>query len=153
MKVGRLLTAAVLLGFALACTAITAAAADHPAPVVLKKAPRIFLISPTKVNLKVQPNIVLTGQNLAPTTRVVIGGHPATTIDAPDSSHLLVQLPPDLEDGTYVLQASNGDAVSTADEMLTVQAAGPIDRMNVLLLVGGGLLVLLAARLAHFQTF
>lgn len=153
MKFGRLLTAAMLLGLGLAWTAITAAAADHPAPVRLKQAPRIFLISPTKVNLRVQPNIVLTGQNLAPTTQVVVGGHPATTLDAPDSNHLLVQLPPDLGDGTYVLQASNGDAVSTADEMLTVQAASPIDQRNMLMLVGSGLLVLLAARLARFHTF
>lgn len=153
MKVARLLTTAMLLGSAMACTAITAAAADHPTVTHLKGAPRIFLVSPTKVNLKVQPNIVLTGQNLAATTRVAVGGHPATTVDAPDSNHLLIQLPADLTDGTYVIEASNGDAVSTADQMLTVQAGGPFDRMSMLLMLGGGLLVLLAARLARFQTF
>lgn len=152
MKAVRLLAAAALLGLALAWTAVGVAAADHPTA-ALKNAPKIFLVSPTKVNLKVQPNVVITGQNLASTTRVAVGGHPATTVEAPDSNHLLVQIPADLADGVYIIQASNGDAISTADQTLTVQAGSPLDQMNMLLLAGGGLLVLLAARLARFQTF
>lgn len=153
MKVARLLAVTILAGVALACMALTAAAADNPRPVPVRGAPRIFLVSPAKVNLRVQPNIVITGQNLGATTQIQVGGHPATTVEAPDANHLLVKLPADLTDGTYVIQASNGDAVSTADQMLTVQAGSPLDQMNMLLMFGGGVLVLLAARLARFQTF
>ncbi len=154
MDVGRrLLATAMLVGFALPCTVITAGAIDHPTATLLRKTPKIFLVSPTKVNLKTQPNIVLTGQNLAATTRVVIGGRLATTIDAPDPNHLMVQVPADLEDGTYILQASNGDLSSTADEMLTVQAGTTLDQKTMLIVFGGVLLLLLAARLAKFKTF
>jgi hypothetical protein len=154
MKLGRrLLAAAMLLGFALAGTVTTAGAVDRPNAPLLRQTPKIFLVSPAKVNLKVQPNVVLTGQNLAVTTKVVIGGRPATTIEAPDPNHLMVQVPADLEDGTYILQASNGDLSSTADEMLTVQAGAMLDQKTMLLVFGGILLLLLAARLAHFQTF
>ncbi len=154
MNVGRrLLAAAMLLGFALACTVTTAGAVDHPTAALLRKAPKIFLVSPARVNLKTQPNVVLTGQNLAATTRVVIGGRAATTIDAPDQNHLMIQVPADLEDGTYILQASNGDLSSTADEMLTVQAGAMLDQKTMLLVFGGIVLLLLAARLARFETF
>jgi IPT/TIG domain-containing protein len=154
MDVGRrLLATAMLVGFALAGTVTTAGAIDHPTATLLRKTPKIFLVSPTKVNLTIQPNIVLTGQNLAATTRVVIGGRLATTIDAPDPNHLMVQVPADLEDGTYILQASNGDLSSTADEMLTVQAGTTLDQKTMLIVFGGVLLLLLAARLAKFKTF
>lgn len=154
MKIGRrLLTIAMLVGFVLACTVISAAAADRPAAAMPMRAPRIFLVSPAKVNLRVQPNIVLTGQYLAVTTQVVVGGRPATTIESPDPNHLLIKLPEDLQDGTYILQASNGDATSTADQMLTVQAGSPLDRQTMLVVVGGVVLLLLAGRLARFQTF
>lgn len=149
----RLLAATMLLGFALACTVTTAGAVDHPTAALQRKTPKIFMVSPATVNLKVQPNIVLTGQNLAATTRVVIGGRAATTVDAPDANHLMVQLPADLEDGTYLLQASNGDLSSTADEMLTVKAGTTLDQKTVLIVFGAIVLLLLAARLAHFQTF
>lgn len=152
MGVGRrLVTAAMLLGFAMAGTVITAAAADRPA--VRKLAPKIYIVSPTKVNLRTQPNVVLTGQNLLATTQVVVGGRPATTLDAPDPNHLLVKLPEDLADGTYILEASNGDATAMADDMLTVQAGGMLDRNGMLVVIGGMALLLLAARLARFQTF
>jgi IPT/TIG domain len=154
MHVGRrLLVATMLLGFALACTVTSAAAVDHPTAAVPRKTPKVFMVSPATINLKVQPNIVLIGQNLATTTRVVIGGRPATTIEAPDTNHLMVQVPADLEDGTYILQASNGDLSSTADEMLTVKAGTMIDQKTMLIVVGAIVLLLLAARLAHFQTF
>ena|SRR2546428_9730707 len=154
MNIGRrLLAAAMLLGFALECTVVTAGAGDYPTAALLRKTPKIFLVSPTRVNLKIQPNIVLTGQNLAATTRVVIGGRLATTIDAPDLNHLMVQVPADLEDGTYILQASNGELSSTADEMLTVQAGTTPDQKTMLIVFGGIVLLLLAARLARFQTF
>ncbi len=154
MNVGRrLLAATMLVGFALACTVTTAGAVDHPSAALPRRTPKIFMVSPATVNLKVQPNIVLIGQNLAATTRVVIGGRAATTIDAPDANHLMVQVPADLEDGTYILQASNGDLSSTADEMLTVKAGTMIDQKTMLIVVGAIVLLLLAARLAHFQTF
>jgi methionine-rich copper-binding protein CopC len=149
----RLLAATMLLGFALACTVTTAGAVDHPTVAKLRQTPKVFMVSPATVNLKVQPNIVLIGQNLATSTRVVIGGRAATTIDAPDTNHLMVQVPADLEDGTYILQASNGDLSSTADEMLTVKAGTTIDQKSMLIVVGAIVLLLLAARLAHFQTF
>jgi hypothetical protein len=65
----------------------------------------------------------------------------------------MVQVPADLEDGTYILQASNGDLSSTADEMLTVKAGTMLDQKTMLIVVGAILMLLLAARLAHFQTF
>ena len=154
MHVGRrLLAATMLLGFALACTVTTAGAVDHPTAAIPRKTPKIFMVSPATVNLRVQPNIVLIGQNLATTTRVVIGGRAATTVDAPDANHLMVQVPADLEDGTYILQASNGDLSSTADEMLTVKAGTMLDQKTILIVVGAILMLLLAARLAHFETF
>jgi hypothetical protein len=149
----RLLAATMLLGFALACTVTTAGAVDHPTAAIPRKTPKVFMVSPATINLKIQPNIVLIGQNLATTTRVVIGGRAATTIDAPDPNHLMVQVPPDLEDGTYLLQASNGDLSSTADAMLTVKAGTMLDQKTMLIVFGSIVLLLLAARLAHFETF
>jgi methionine-rich copper-binding protein CopC len=148
----RVLTTAILLGFAMACTVITVAASDRPVA-AHKPAPKIYLVSPARVNLQNQPNVVLTGQNLAATTQVVVGGRAATTLEAPDANHLLVKLPSDLADGTYMLEASNGDATSMADAMLTVQASGMLDRNSMLIVFGGVALLLLAARLARFQTF
>ena len=149
----RLLASAMLVGFALASTALAAAAADRPATATVPKTPRIYLVAPTRINLKTQPNVVLTGQYLAPTTRVVFGGRPATTLEAPDPNHLLVKVPSDLEDGTYILQASNGTATTTADEMITVQAGSMMDRQTLLILAGGLLLLLLCTRLARYRTF
>jgi hypothetical protein len=151
--VRRLLATAIGLGFLLAGSVITAAAADRPAKATPRQAPKIYLVSPTTVNLRNQPNIVLTGQNLAATTQVAVGGRPATTLEAPDPNHLLVQLPADLHDGSYTLTASNGDLSATADDLLIIQAASPLDRNTMLVVIGGIVLLLLAARLARFQTF
>jgi hypothetical protein len=149
----RLLATAIGVGFVLAGSVITASAADRPAKATPRQAPKIYLVSPNSVNLRTQPNIILTGQNLAATTQVAVGGRPATTLEAPDPNHLLVQLPADLHDGSYTLTASNGDQSATADDLLIIQAASPLDRNTMLIVIGGIALLLLAARLARFQTF
>src|SRR5579864_1404149 len=58
--------------------------------------PLIFQVNPIKVDPTVQPNIMILGQHLTPTSTVQVGGRLATTVQAPDSYHLLVKLPDNL---------------------------------------------------------
>src|SRR5256885_9917798 len=52
----------------------------------------IYQVNPTKVNPTVQPNIMILGQHLTPASTVQVGGRAATTVQAPDTYHLLVKL-------------------------------------------------------------
>src|SRR5689334_589799 len=45
-------------------------------------APRVFQVTPARVNPVNEPNIMLVGQNLTPTTQVTVGGRPAVTVEA-----------------------------------------------------------------------
>ncbi len=143
MAVVRRIFGSAVLAFVAFGTLSLTAQAGAPA-----KAPRVFQVSPTKVNLHVQKNILLLGQNLTPATRVTVGGHPAATVEAPDPYHLLVKLPEDLSAGRYTLVAANEAGSTTVDEPLIVQSDTGLSQMNLLL--GGGFLalVVLVARMA-----
>jgi len=145
MKTARRVLGILVLGMlAIALSSLTAEAAGGPA-----KPPRVFQVNPTKVNLNVQKSVILIGQNLTPTTRVAIGGVPATTVEAPDTYHLLVRLPDNLQEGIYTVTAANESGSTTAEQPLQVKTETGLNTMNVLL--GGGLfaLVLLMARMAR----
>src|SRR5256714_8781571 len=72
-------------------------------PAQVKKAivlpPQIYQVNPTKVNPTVQPNIMILGQHLTPASTVQVGGRAATTVQGPDTHHLLVKLPGNLAQG------------------------------------------------------
>jgi IPT/TIG domain-containing protein len=104
-----------------------AAPTPKPTPAVLaKKAspPEIFQVNPTKVNPTTQPNIMILGQYLTPTSTVQVGGRPATMVQAPDGNHLLVKLPDNLAQGSYQVQVTNDAGTGVASDPLQVDGAG-----------------------------
>jgi hypothetical protein len=112
--------------------------------------PVVFQVNPAKVNPTIQPNIVILGQHLSVTTRVQVGGRPATTVESADSHTLLVKLPLDLAKGSYVIQVTNEAGSTTADDPLVVDDAGT-GPSNLTTLAGAGclLLLVLVMRLAR----
>lgn len=138
MLLGRLLQTlvAVFAGLALA-TVPAYAASKKPAPTPkptppgqARKAPtppappQIYQVNPTKVNPSTQPNIMILGQHLTPTSTVEVGGRPATTVQAPDPNHLLVKLPDNLSQGSYEIQVTNEAGTAVADAPLQVDDPG-----------------------------
>ena len=113
-------------------------AAKRPAPV---QRPQIFEVNPTRISRSQASNIMLIGQNLTPTTKVLIGTHPATTVEA-DGFHLLAAVPEDLSTGTYPIAVENAGGAATADSPLVVVPDSTIDKTTML--IGGGFLVLMA---------
>src|SRR5207253_9204426 len=116
-----------------------------PAPQV-KKAPailppQIYQLTPLKVNPTVQPNIMILGQLMTPATTAHVGGRPATTVQVPDANHLLVKLPENLSQGSYVVEVTNEAGTAIASDALVVdESPGPTNRSHQR---GSGFLVLL----------
>jgi hypothetical protein len=112
--------------------------------------PLVFQVNPVKVNPAKQPNIVIIGQHLSPTTRVQVGGRAATTIQAPDAQTLLVQLPADLTSGSYQVAVSNEGGTTVADDQLLVDTSGS-GPGSLTMMAGAGLLLffVLVMRLAR----
>ena len=148
----RLLEAGLVtvIALALASAPVDAAStktAPTPKPTppgLVKKAgpPEIFQVSPTKVNPTTQPNIMILGQYLTPTSTVEVGGRPATTVQAPDPNHLLVKLPDNLSQGSYEVQVTNeaGSAVAT-DALVVDGAAAQLSTLQYA--AGAGILLFL----------
>jgi IPT/TIG domain len=103
--------------------------------------PQIYQVNPQRVNPTVQPNIMILGQYMTPKTTVQVGGHPATTVQVPDTNHLLVKLPEDLSQGSYTVAVTNEAGTATATDELVVDQTPA--QSNLLYLVGGGCLLLL----------
>jgi IPT/TIG domain-containing protein len=116
------------------------------APAVVKKAavlpPQIYQLNPIKVNPTVQPNIMILGQHLTPASTVQVGGRPATTVQAPDTYHLLIKLPDNLSQGSYSVAVTNEGGTATATDELVVDASGT-QPSTMMMLAGGGILILL----------
>jgi len=115
-------------------------AAPRPAPVSL--APQIYQLNPVKVNPTVLPNIMILGQHLTPTTTVQVGGRPATTVEVPDANHLLMKLPENLAQGSYLVAVTNEAGTATASDQLVIDDTGT-HPSTMMMLVGGGFLLLL----------
>jgi IPT/TIG domain len=163
MLLRRLLETVVAIFAALALASVPVyAASKKPAttpkptpPGQAKKAPtpappQIYQVSPTKVNPTTQPNIMILGQHLTPTSTVEVGGRPATTVQAPDPNHLLVKLPADLGQGSYQIQVTNEAGTAIADAPLQVDDPGA--QFSTLQYVAGAgflLFLVLVMRLAR----
>ena len=138
MLLRRLLQLVMAIVSALALASVPAyAATKKPAPTPqptppgqAKKAPtpaappQIYQVNPTKVNPTTQPNIMILGQHLTPTSTVEVGGRPATTVQAPDPNHLLVKLPDNLAQGSYQIEVTNEAGTAVADAPLQVDDPG-----------------------------
>ena len=74
--------------------------------------------------------------------RSQVGGRPATTVQAPDTYHLLIKLPDNLSQGSYSVAVTNEGGTATATDELVVDASGT-QPSTMLMLVGGGILILL----------
>ena len=139
---------------ALALTSLPAYATTKRAPTAArptpagqaKKAavlpPQIYQVNPIKVNPTVQPNIMILGQHLTPASTVQVGGRAATTVQAPDTYHLLVKLPDNLSQGSYSVEVTNEAGSATATDELVVDDPG-FQPSTMTMLAGGGFLVLL----------
>jgi hypothetical protein len=140
---------------ALALTSLPAyAATKRPAatprptpPGQVKKAPavqppQIYQVDPLKVNPTVQPNIMILGQHMTPATIVHVGGRAASTVQVPDTNHVLVKLPENLAHGTYLVEVTNEAGTATASDALVIGDSG-LSPTNLQLLAGGGALILL----------
>jgi IPT/TIG domain len=139
---------------ALALTSLPAYATTKRAPTAsrptapgqLKKAvvlpPQIYQVNPTKVNPTVQPNIMILGQHLTPASTVQVGGRAATTVQAPDTYHLLVKLPDNLSQGSYSVEVTNEAGTAKAADELVVDDPG-FQPSTMMTLAGGGFLILL----------
>ena len=125
-----------------------------PQPAVATAAPLIFQINPTKVNPTVQPNIMILGQHLTPASTVQVGGRPATTVEAPDTNHLLVKLPDNLSQGSYVIEVQNEAGSAVASDPLVVDNSSQQPSMLRYLAIGGFLvLFVLVMRMARMPGF
>jgi hypothetical protein len=118
------------------------AALPTPARATAVLPPQIYQLSPLKVNPTVQPNIMILGQHLTPGSNVHVGGLAATTVQAPDTYHLLVKLPDNLSQGSYWVEVTNEAGTTMASDKLVVDDSGTVPS-TTLMLVGGGVLVLL----------
>ncbi|HET9849142.1 MAG TPA: hypothetical protein VFR68_11370 [Candidatus Dormibacteraeota bacterium] len=125
-----------------------------PQPARATAAPLIFQINPTKVNPTVQPNIMILGQHLTAASTVQVGGRPATTVEAPDTNHLLVKLPDNLSLGSYVIEVQNEAGSTVASDRLVVDDSGQQPSMMNYLAIGGFLaLFVLVIRMARMPGF
>ena len=162
----RIAAGGLLTLLALGFTALPALAGTRPVPAPkplppvavqhapAARAPEVFQVNPTKVNPALQPNIMIIGQFLTPSTTVQVGTRPATTIQVPDPNHILVKLPDNLSGGTYAIQVTNEAGSVMATDSLVVDNAG--DQPSTLTyLIGGGFLGFLALvmRLARTPGF
>lgn len=157
----RLVLAGAATMFAIGLTmqpvlAATTRPAPTPKPVLPPQAsrataaPMIFQINPAKVNPTVQPNIMILGQHLTPTSTVQVGGIAATTVQVPDQNHLLVKLPDNLSKGTYVIEVRNEAGTAIADDPLVVDNSdGQPATMKYLAIGGFVVLIVLVMRLAR----
>jgi hypothetical protein len=149
MAAVRIAAGGLLTLLALGFGAVPALAGTRPIPapkslppvaaqhVPATRAPEVFQVNPTKVNPSLQPNIMIVGQFLTPTTRVQVGSRLATTVQVPDPNHLLVKLPDNLSGGTYPIQVTNEAGTVMASDSLVVDSAG--DQPTTLTyLIGGG---------------
>jgi len=137
----RLVASGLATVLALALTAAPAYAATRRTPTAKPTPPQIYQLNPLKVNPTVQPNIMILGQYMTPATTAHVGGRPATTVEVPDANHLLVKLPDNLAQGTYLVEVTNEAGTVTASDQLVVdESPGP---SNMMYLMGGGFLLLL----------
>ncbi len=104
--------------------------------------PQIYLLTPAKVNPTVQPNIMILGQHMTPSTTVQVGGRAATTVQVPDAYHLLMKLPEDLSQGSYLVEVTNEAGTAVASDQLVVDDPG-LHPSTMMMLAGGGFLLLL----------
>jgi IPT/TIG domain len=155
--------AATLLAFSLLATPVYAQrpkATPSPRPVPpgqLKKtaappilAPEIYQVNPTKVNPTTQPNIMILGQHLTPSTKVDVGGRPATTVQATDPNHLLVKLPDNLSNGSYLVEVQNDAGTAVSSDPLVVDGGGSqLSTLQLIAGVGFLLFLVLVMRLAR----
>lgn len=118
----------------------TAATGPAPASAPVRGTPRVFQINPPHVNPVTEPNIMLVGQNLTSSTRVLVGGRPATTVEATGYT-LLARLPEGLASGSYALQVVGNGTSSIADDQVVVDDA-PRGPSQMTMLAGGGFAVL-----------
>ena len=118
--------------------------AAPPSPVRATKVlpPQIYQLNPVKVNPTVLPNIMILGQHLTPATTVQVGGRPATTVQVPDANHLLMKLPDNLSQGSYLVAVTNEAGTAMASDALVVDDSGS-QPSTMMMLAGGGFLVLL----------
>jgi hypothetical protein len=112
--------------------------------------PQIYQLNPIKVNPTVLPNIMIVGQHLTPATTVLVGGRPATTVQVPDANHLLMKLPENLTQGSYLVAVTNEAGTATSSDQLVIDGDA-FHPTTMQLLAGGGflLLLLLVMRLAR----
>jgi len=143
----RLLGTGVMLIVALGLTSQAAQAAGGPSRAA--GAARVFQVSLTKVNPHVQKNLMLAGQNLTASTQVRVGGYATATVEAPDAYHLLVRLPEELPQGTYLVEATNEAGTTVAEEPVVVQLESGPNRMTILFGSGFMALLMLVARAAR----
>ena len=149
----RLLGAAAVAAGLAGLSALPAAAATRPAPAAppapATGIPRVFQINPPRINPVNEPNIMLVGQNLTASTRVLVGGRPATTVEATGYT-LLARLPDGLPGGSYPLQVLGNGTSSIAPDPVVIDDA-PTGLSQSTMLAGGGLaaLFLLVMRLAR----
>jgi hypothetical protein len=148
----RRLAAGTFAGvMALAVMALPAEAATKPVapatpPVPVRTAgvlpPQIFQLNPVKVNPSVLPNVMIVGQHMTPATTAQIGGRPATTVEVPDANHLLVKLPENLAQGSYLVAVTNEAGTALASDQLIIDDPS-LHPSTLMLLAGGGFLLLL----------
>jgi len=145
MSAVRRLAAGGLASLMALALGLPAYAATKPAATPVRATaalpPQIYQLSPLKVNPTIQPNIMILGQHLTPGSNVHVGGLPATTVQAPDSYHLLVKLPDNLAQGSYWVEVTNEAGTATSSDRLVVDS-GTVPS-TTLMLIGGGVLVLL----------
>jgi hypothetical protein len=112
--------------------------------------PQIYQLNPIKVNPTVLPNLMIVGQHMTPATTAQIGGRPATTVEVPDTNHLLVKLPENLSQGSYLVAVTNEAGTALASDQLIIDDPN-VHPSTLMLLVGGGflLLLMLVMRLAR----
>jgi hypothetical protein len=127
-----------------------------PAPVRATSVlpPQIYQLNPLKVNPAVLPNVMIVGQHLTPATTVQVGGRPATTVEVPDAYHLLMKLPENLSQGSYLVAVTNEAGTTMSTDQLVIADPG-LHPSTMMLLAGGGflLLLVLVMRLARTPSF
>jgi IPT/TIG domain-containing protein len=126
------------------------AARPAPARPAAAQPPQIFQLNPIRVNPTLLPNIMILGQHLTPATTVKVGGRPATTMEVPDANHLLMKLPENMAQGSYLVAVTNEGGTTTASDQLVIDDTGTHPSTLVMLMGAGFLLLLvLVMRLAR----
>ena len=150
----RLVAGGLATVIGLALTSLPAHAATNPAglarpaaaPTPIRPAgvllPQIYQLNPIKVNPTVLPNVMIVGQHLTPATTVQVGGRPATTVQVPDANHLLMKLPENLSQGSYLVAVTNEAGTAMSSDKLVIDDPG-LHPSTMMMLAGGGFLLLL----------